>query len=64
MLEASFETNSMTEGSVVKGLVTAVEKDTVVVDVGLKTEGRIPLREFYTPGSLSLIHISEPTRPY
>ena len=41
----------MTEGSVVKGIVTGVEKDVVLVDVGLKTEGRVPLREFYTPGS-------------
>ncbi len=59
MLEASFETNSMTEGTVVKGLVTAVEKDTVVVDVGLKTEGRIPLREFYTPGSDNDIKVGD-----
>ena len=59
MLEASFETNSMTEGSVVKGLVTAVEKDTVIVDVGLKTEGRIPLREFYTPGSDEQIKVGD-----
>jgi len=51
MFEASVETNSMSEGSVVKGRVTAIEKDNVIIDVGLKTEGRIPLREFYTPGS-------------
>jgi len=50
MLEASFETNSMSEGSVIKGTVTAIEKDIVIIDVGLKTEGRVPLREFFTPG--------------
>ena len=38
------------EGSVVRGLVIAVEKDIVVVDVGLKSEGRIPLREFAIAG--------------
>ncbi len=59
MLEASFETNSMEEGTVVKGLVTAVEKDTVVVDVGLKTEGRIPMREFYTPGADNEINVGD-----
>ena len=59
MLEASFETNSMEEGTVVKGLVTAVEKDTVVVDVGLKTEGRIPMREFYTPGADNEIKVGD-----
>ncbi|MGJ8563865.1 MAG: 30S ribosomal protein S1 [Alphaproteobacteria bacterium] len=51
MFEAAFETNSMTEGTVVKGLVTGIEKDIALIDVGLKTEGRVPLREFYTPGS-------------
>ena len=50
MFEASVETNSMKEGSVIKGRVTAIEKDIVVIDVGLKTEGRVPLREFYVPG--------------
>ncbi len=34
------------EGTVVKGLVVGIEKDVAIVDVGLKTEGRIPLKEF------------------
>ena len=34
------------EGTVVKGLVVGIEKDFAVVDVGLKTEGRIAMREF------------------
>jgi small subunit ribosomal protein S1 len=38
------------EGSVVKGTVTAIEKDLAVIDVGLKMEGRVPLREFAAPG--------------
>ncbi|WP_416878135.1 30S ribosomal protein S1 [Litorimonas sp.] len=50
MFEASFETNSMEEGTVVKGVVTAIEKDAAIIDIGLKTEGRVDLREFYTPG--------------
>ena len=59
MLEASFETNSMKEGSVVKGRVTAIEKDIVVVDIGLKTEGRIPLREFYVPGADTQVAVGD-----
>jgi len=51
MFEASFETNSMEEGSVITGRVTGIEKDMVIIDIGLKTEGRVPLREFYIPGS-------------
>ena len=50
MFEASVESNSMKEGSVISGRVTAIEKDIVVIDVGLKTEGRVPLREFFVPG--------------
>lgn len=33
-------------GSVVKGTIIALNDDFVTVDVGLKSEGRIPLREF------------------
>ena len=46
MLEASLGKNQSFEGRVVKGVVTAIENDLAVIDVGLKSEGRIPLREF------------------
>ena len=51
MLEASLAGRDLAEGRVITGRVTAVENDAVVVDVGLKTEGRVPLREFTGPGS-------------
>ncbi|MEJ0061866.1 MAG: 30S ribosomal protein S1 [Alphaproteobacteria bacterium] len=38
------------EGSVLRGRVLAITADVAVVDVGLKSEGRIPLREFAVPG--------------
>ncbi len=34
------------EGRVVKGTVTAVENGMVIIDVGLKSEGRIDIKEF------------------
>jgi small subunit ribosomal protein S1 len=46
LLDESFATRGMTEGRVIPATVVAVEHDFVVVDIGLKTEGRIPLREF------------------
>jgi small subunit ribosomal protein S1 len=46
LLEESFLSQDGAEGSVLKGLITAIEKDVVVVDVGLKVEGRVPLKEF------------------
>ena len=38
------------EGRVVIGTVTGIENDLAVIDVGLKSEGRVPLREFAMPG--------------
>jgi small subunit ribosomal protein S1 len=46
LLEESFVQNDLYEGAVVKGTVVAIEKDLAVIDVGLKTEGRVPLKEF------------------
>ncbi|MCL4160789.1 UNVERIFIED_CONTAM: hypothetical protein GTU68_026185 [Idotea baltica] len=46
LLNESFETHDVVEGSVVKGIITAIEKDLAVIDVGLKVEGRVPLKEF------------------
>jgi small subunit ribosomal protein S1 len=50
LLAESFGATSMAEGQVVKGHVVAIENDNVIVDVGLKTEGRVPLKEFSQPG--------------
>ena len=47
LFENSAASESMTEGRVIPATVIAVENDAVVVDVGLKTEGRIPLKEFF-----------------
>jgi small subunit ribosomal protein S1 len=46
LLDESFNRNEMHEGSVVKGIVVAIEKDLAVIDVGLKVEGRVALKEF------------------
>jgi small subunit ribosomal protein S1 len=50
MLDESFGEAGTFEGSVVRGLVVAVEGEFAVIDVGLKSEGRIPLKEFSVPG--------------
>ncbi len=50
MLEASLVGRQDFEETVVKGVITAIEKDVAVIDVGLKTEGRVPLKEFSQPG--------------
>ncbi|MGE0745707.1 MAG: 30S ribosomal protein S1 [Rhodospirillales bacterium] len=50
LLDETFAIGGPVEGSVVKGTVVAVEDDTVLIDVGLKAEGRVALKEFATPG--------------
>ncbi|MGP8264017.1 MAG: S1 RNA-binding domain-containing protein, partial [Rhodoblastus sp.] len=45
LLAESYGENEAFEGSVVKGRVVAIEKDVAVIDIGLKTEGRVPLKE-------------------
>jgi small subunit ribosomal protein S1 len=50
LLDESFRADSVMEGSVVKGTVVAIEKDLAVIDVGLKTEGRVPVKEFGVAG--------------
>ncbi len=59
MLEESFSADSPLEGTVVRGRVTAVENDLAIVDVGLKTEGRVPLREFSMPGQPNAISVGD-----
>ena len=59
MLEASFVERAPAEGSVVRGHIVAVENDFVVVDVGLKTEGRVALREFAGPGKDSELKVGD-----
>ncbi|ESQ75823.1 30S ribosomal protein S1 [Asticcacaulis sp. AC402] len=51
LLDESMHGRDMLEGQVIHGLIVAVDKDYVTVDVGLKTEGRVSLKEFGTEGS-------------
>ena len=46
LLEESFGSDNRLQGKVVTGTVLAVENDLVLVDVGLKSEGHVPIKEF------------------
>ena len=52
------------EGRVVKGTVTGIENDLAVIDVGLKSEGRVPLREFAAPGQKADLKIGDEVEVY
>ncbi len=47
------------EGRVVKGIVTAIENDLAVIDVGMKAEGRVPLREFGAHGAPAELSVGD-----
>jgi small subunit ribosomal protein S1 len=64
MLDESFNTGNLQEGAVIKGIVVGIEKDLAVIDVGLKTEGRVALREFAAPGRQSDIKIGDTVEVY
>jgi len=64
LLEESSGGDVFLEGAVIKGKVIAIEKDLAVVDVGLKTEGRVPLREFALPGQKAEINVGDEVDVY
>ena len=64
LLEESFNNAEALEGSVIKGRVVAIEKDMAVVDLGLKTEGRVALKEFAGIGREGVPQIGDEVEVY
>ena len=50
LLDETYGADEAFEGSVVKGRIVAIEKDMALIDIGLKTEGRVALKEFTNHG--------------
>ncbi len=46
LFEEAAKINNKREGEIVKGKIIAIDNDVVIVDVGLKAEGRVPVKEF------------------
>ncbi len=64
LLEESFTQGGLMEGTVVKGTVVGIEKDVAVIDVGAKTEGRVPIREFTGPGRQNELKVGDTVEVY
>ena len=64
LIDESFSDGHLQEGAVVKGTVVAIERDVAVIDVGLKTEGRVALREFAGPGRSAEIKVGDTVEVY
>lgn len=58
LLEESLGNNRLV-GTVSKGRIIAIEKDLAIIDVGLKSEGRVPLREFSTGGKVPELKVGD-----
>ncbi len=59
LLENSLSGKNTFEGNVVKGIIVAIHNDTAVIDVGLKSEGRVSLKEFSGPGRQVEIRVGD-----
>jgi len=64
LIDESFGDGHVQEGTVVKGTVVGIEKDLAVIDVGLKTEGRVALKEFAGPGRAAEIKVGDTVEVY
>ncbi|MBX2806135.1 MAG: 30S ribosomal protein S1 [Hyphomicrobiales bacterium] len=64
LLEESFLESDIGEGSVVKGTIVAIENDLAVIDVGLKTEGRVPVKEFGVTGRNANLSVGDQVEVY
>jgi len=64
LLEESIGAGNGLEGSVLKGVVVAIENDFALIDVGLKSEGRVQLKEFSGPGQKSEIKVGDTVEVY
>jgi small subunit ribosomal protein S1 len=59
LLDESMGVGGSLEGTVVKGRIVAIENDAALIDVGLKSEGRVPLKEFAAGGGEPNLHVGD-----
>jgi len=64
LLDESLGVASSLEGTVVKGRIIALENDAALIDVGLKSEGRVPLKEFIAGGGEPELHVGDIVEVY
>jgi small subunit ribosomal protein S1 len=64
MLDETLNPASRLEGNVVTGTIVAVDGEEVVVDVGLKSEGRVALKEFGTHGQPPEVRVGDRVEVY
>src|SRR3546814_8917349 len=64
LLDESLGTEDSLEGKVLRGTIIAIEGDTAVIDVGLKSEGRVALKEFADAGQMPELKAGDEVEVY
>ena len=64
LITNSFKNSTAKEKSITSGKIISIENDIVTIDVGLKSEGRVPLSEFSRPGQKSEIDVGDETEVF
>ena len=64
LIKNSFKKNNIKEKSIVSGKIISIENDVVTIDVGLKSEGRIPISEFSRPGQKAELNVGDETEVF
>ena len=64
LISDTLKKSSAKEKSITTGKVISIENDIVTIDVGLKSEGRVPLNEFSRPGQKLEIEVGDETEVF
>ena len=61
LITNSLKNSSAKEKSIATGKIISIENEIVTIDIGLKSEGRIPLSEFSRPGQKAEVQVGDET---
>ena len=64
LIDSSIKNSSAKEKTITTGKIISIENDVVTIDVGLKSEGRIPLSEFSRPGQKMEVEVGDETEVF
>ncbi len=64
LINDSLKNSSAKEKSITTGKIISIENEVVTIDVGLKSEGRIPLSEFSRPGQKTEVEVGDETEVF
>ena len=64
LISNSLSKSSAKEKSIATGKIISIENEIVTIDVGLKSEGRVPLSEFSRPGQKNEVEVGDETEVF